>query len=119
MDFEQHEIKSFLDEFVPKRKKLLSEKQILIIVISLTSIVFLHMHVILSPLPTNEQDKIAFLSAFTLFIAAPFLSAFLSIGLAFIPIYNEPYLKKYIFFTLPILLLTEMILFAITLFGHR
>ena len=119
MDLEDYKTKDFLDEFVPKQKKLLTVNRILIMGILLIAVVFLHMHVILSQFSKYEQDKIAFLSAFTLFIAAPIVSIFLSTGLAFIPIYEEVYLKKFVFFTLLVLLLIEIALFAITLTGGR
>lgn len=118
MNIEDNDITNdLLGDFSLKQKKLLNANRILITAASIVIVVILHMYIIVSPIPEVEKEKTAFLALFTLTIAAPIASFILSVGLAFIPIKEETYLQKFLFFALIILLLIEVTLLFITLMG--
>jgi hypothetical protein len=118
MDFESNRQPDLLVGFSPTPKKLLTLKQFLIFGSVTITIMLIHMYAILSPLPTSQQDKIAFLAAFTIFIAAPIASIAFSLPLAFIPIKHQAYLPKLYFLSTLTLLIIEAILLTITLAGR-
>jgi len=118
MDFESNRQADLLVGFSPTPRKLLTFKRFLIFGSLTIAIMLLHMYVILSPLPIAQQDKVAFLAAFTIFIAAPIVSLVFSFALAFIPVKHQPYLPKLYFFSTLSLFIIETILLTITLVGR-
>jgi hypothetical protein len=102
--------KDILNEFVIHRKKLLTFRRLMIFLIIVIGLPIINLIIILSSLPTVEQDKMMFLSSFTLFIYAPVVSMVLSFFLALMPIKGASYSDKFWFLTLLILTIIESIL---------
>jgi len=102
--------KDILNEFIIYRKKLLTLRRLIIFLIFAIGLPIINLMIILLSLATSEQDKMMFLSSFTLFIYAPVVSMMLSFFLALIPIKGASYSDKYWFLSLLILTIIESIL---------
>jgi hypothetical protein len=99
-----------LNEFIGYRKRLLTSRRLMIFLIIVIGLPIINLIIILSSLPTIEQEKMMFLSSFTLFIYAPIVSLVLSFFLALLPIKGASYSDKFWFLTLLILTIIELIL---------
>jgi len=102
--------KDILNEFVIHRKKLLTFRRLIIFLIFVIGLPIINLIIVLSSLPTVEQDKMMFLSSFTLFIYAPVVSMMVSFFLTLIPIKGASYSDKFWFLTLLILITIESLL---------
>jgi hypothetical protein len=102
--------KDILNEFIGYRKRLLTARRLMIFLIFVIGLPIINLIIILSSLSTTEQEKMMFVSSFTLFIYTPVISMVLAFFLALIPIKGASYSDKFWLVTLLILTIIESIL---------